>query len=214
MSKLFKYSKVKDVVNFDGMLPGQKSRTTPTDIHYAGLIKNVDLDGNAIEYVENGELVVLDRGTDGSTGKLTYSGVFVNKSTADEFTNTLTYGVVLADIKGQTERTPGPNFIYKHLPNTTVTVMTKGYVYVPIQDNGDIVAGGSVYTDKKGGIFTTVLTEEAETEGEEDVVLTVEIPNAKFTGLWGYPLSSKQNGTQGTNLTGRTAEIVLDVDLF
>ena len=203
MSKLFKYSKVKDVVNFDGMLPGQKSRTTPTDVQYAGLIRNVDLDGEAIEYVENGELVVLHRGTDGSDGKLTYSGVFVDKATATEFSANEAYGVVLADIKGQTERTPGPNFIYKHLPNTTVTVMTKGYVFVPIQDNGDIVAGASVYTDKKGGIGTASL-------GEGKVELT----KAKFTGLYGYPLSSKQNGTQGTNLTGRTAEIVLDVDLF
>ncbi len=203
MSKLFKYSKVKDVVNFDGMLPGQKSRTTQLDVHYAGLIRDVDLDNEAIEYVENGELVVLHRGTDGSEGKLTYSGVFVDKSTATEFSGSETYGVVLADVKGQTERTPGPNFIYKHLPNTTVSVMTKGYVFVPIQDDGAIVAGGSVYTDKKGGIGTASLA------GEK-----VELTKAKFTGLYGYPLSSKQNGTEGANLTGRTAEIVLDVDLF
>lgn len=203
MSKLFKYSKVKDVVNFDCMLPGQKSRTTPTDVHYAGLIRYVDMDGEKIEYVENGELVVLFRYDNESLGKLTYNGVFANKATANEFSDNLTYGVVLADVKGQTERNPGPNFIYKHLPNTTVTVMTKGYVFVPIQDDGAIVAGGSVYTDKKGGIVTGKFA------GEK-----VELTKAKFTGLYGYPLSSKQNGTQGTNLTGRTAEIVLDVDLF
>ena len=203
MSKLFKYSKVKDVVNFDGMLPGQKSRTTQLDVHYAGLIGSTDLDGEAIEYVENGELVVLYRAGEDSSGKLDYNGVFINKATVDEFSDNLTYGVVLADVKGQTERTPGPNFIYKHLPNTTVTVMTKGYVFVPIQDDGAIVAGASVYTDKKGGIGTASL-------GEGKVELT----KAKFTGLYGYPLSSKQNGTQGANLTGRTAEIVLDVDLF
>ena len=204
MSKLFKYSKVKDVVNFDCMLPGQVSRNAyGEDIRYAGLINTQDADGTSIEYVENGELVVLHRGTDGSAGKLKYSGVFVEKATVDDFSDEKTYGVVLADVKGQTERTPGPNFIYKHLPNTTVTVMTKGYVYVPIQDDGGIVAGASVYTDKKGGIGTASLA------GEK-----VELTKAKFTGLYGYPLSSKQNGTQGTNLTGRTAEIVLDVDLF
>ena len=200
MSKLFKYSKVKDVVNFGGMLPGQKSRTTPTDVHYAGLIDNYDIIGDPIEYVENGELVALDRKPDYPE---IYNVVIVKKLSESEFVESDPYGIILADVKGQTERTPGPNFIYKHLPNTTVTVMTKGYVYVPIQDNGATNAGNKVYTDKKGGIVT------ASYAGEK-----VELTKAKFTGLYGYPLSSKQNGTQGTNLTGRTAEIVLDVDLF
>ena len=187
MSALFNYSKIKDTVNFGGMLPGQNSRTHEIPVHYAGLIK-----ANK-GYVENGEVVGLHREI--SEG---LSVLLAVDSKETEFASAQK-GIVLADVRGQVERYAGPNFIYKHPTNTTVTVMTQGYVWVPVQDDGTIVAEAEVFVDANGGIVTTGGTK---------------LTNAKFTGLYGYPLSSKQNGTEGSKLTGKTAEICLGANLI
>lgn len=191
MSRLFSYSKIKDTVNFDGMLPGQKSRVSDIDVQFAGLIKP----STNVEYVENGEVVGLVRVQDEKINVMT-----VVDSKSDLYA-TASKGVVLADVKGAFERLAGPNYIYKHAKETTVTVMTQGYVWVPVQDDGTILANTKVYV-KDGGVYTS------SSDG------AVELPNAKFTGLNGYPLTSKQNGTSSGKLTGRTAEICLGVSLL
>lgn len=203
MSRLFNYSQIKDTANFDGMLPGQQSRVHNTDVKFATIVNPVDLSDVAVEYLESGELVTLHRGNEKTDG-IDYKTVYANRGTVAEFSASEPYGVVVADVRGQMTRVAGPNFIYKHPANHTVTVLTQGYIYVPVQDNGEILANGSVYTDKVGGILTASSTNENK----------VELPNAKFTGLWGYPLTSKQNGTSSTNLTGKTAEILLTVGLL
>lgn len=203
MSRLFNYSQIKDTANFDGMLPGQQSRVHNTDVKFATIVNPVDLSNGAVEYLESGELVTLHRGNE-KTGGVAYNTVYANRGTVAEFSANEPYGVVVADVRGQMTRNAGPNFIYKHPANHTVTVLTQGYIYVPVQDNGDILANGSVYTNKVGGILTASSSDSNK----------VELPNAKFTGLWGYPLTSKQNGTSSTNLTGKTAEILLTVGLL
>ena len=200
MSKLFKYSTLKDTVNFDGFLPGQKSRASNVDTIYAGI---------AEEVLENGQIVHLHRDKD-DHGTL---GLFAKPIESEEDLDA--FGVVLQDVKAQELRFGlGTQLIYDYPENRAVSVLTKGYVWVPVQDTGSVLAGNPVYVRVAksesnpalpvGGVETALIEDE-----------TVLLPNAKFTGAEGFPLSGTNNGsTELDGLTGRTAEIVIEIELI
>lgn len=201
MSTIFNYSRMKDTVNKSGMLPGQKSRVTPVDVIrskassvtadiYDGMLVKLVVDANGVERVEP---------ITSSTDKV--------------------FGVVVQDLRGSREAVTfgTPQYITKYIPGSTVSVMLKGYIYVPVHTAGAIIAGDKVYmlttTSGKapvGAIVTeagsTVTVDGQETEIAEEI-------NAVFTGNYGYPLSSTQDGSTSSALTAKTAEIAVDFDL-
>ena len=199
MSKIFKYTSVKDVVNFDGFLPGQKSRVSPNDVTYAVI---------ADETLENGQLVNLFREKD-DHGTLALFGKAI---TSAEDLNEV--GVVLQDVKAQEFRTSfRPQFIYEYPENRAVSVLRKGYVYVPVQNSGAVTPESDVYV-------RTVASEDNESlpvggiETASGEGLT-KLEGAKFTGAYGYPLSGTNDGSTVVNgLTGKTAEIVINFELI
>lgn len=188
MSTIFNYSSMKDTANKNGMLPGQKSRVTPVDVIrskassvtseiYDGMLVKLVVDANGVERVE----------------PIT--------SASDKV-----FGVVVQDLRASREvATFGqPTYITKYIPGTTVSVMLKGYIYVPVHTAGAIVAGSKVHmlTTASGKAPVGAIA----TTGGEEI-------NAVFTGNYGYPLSSKQDGSTASALTAKTAEIAVDFDL-
>lgn len=188
MSLIFNYSSMKDTVNKSGMLPGQPSRANAVSVIrskassvtadiYDGMLVKLAVDANGVERVEP-------------------------ITSADD----KVFGVVVQDLRASREvATFGkPTHITKYIPGTAVSVMLKGYIYVPVHTAGAIVAGAPVH------MLTT-----ASGKAPAGAVVTtggVEI-DALFTGNYGYPLSSTQDGSTASALTAKTAEIAVDFEL-
>lgn len=186
MSTIFNYSKMKDTVG-KGMLPGQKSRASNVDVIrskassltadiYDGMLVKLVVDANGVERVEPAT------------------------------TATDVFGVVVQDLRSQREAVKfgEPQYISKYIPGSTVSVMVKGYIYVPVHSTGVVTAGSPVQ------MLTT-----AKDKAPVGAVVTTggTAINAVFTGNYGFPLSSKQDGSTASALTAKTAEIVVDFDL-
>ena len=99
-------------------------------------------------------------------------------------------------------------FIYKY-KNQSISVLRTGYVWVPVQDNGTITAGGAVYVRTKADATNTALPIGGiETGADSGDCLAW--TGATFTGQVGFPLSATTNGTSSSGLTARVAQIKLD----
>ncbi len=187
MSTIFNYSKMKDTVGV-GMLPGQKSRASNVDVIrskassvtaeiYDGMLVTIKVDANGVERVEP-------------------------ITSADD----IVFGVVVQDLRSQREgvKFGEAQYISKYIPGASVSVMLKGYIYVPVHTAGAITAGSAVHmlTTASGKAPIGAVA----TTGGKEI-------NAVFTGNYGYPLSSKQDGSTSSALTAKTAEIVVDFQL-
>lgn len=211
MSKIFNYSHVKDVVSKTGgaFLPGELGAITPNDIIAAAI---VDSD----EVVENGQLVKLDTAVDHTT-IITKIAAIASPSSAEELTGDNVFGVIVKDVHAQ-RLGEDEGFIYSY-KKSAVSVARVAYVWVPVQDNGDITANAQVYVRVKdksdgveiGGIETS---RKSATVGEATVYYSASLKGAKFTGRVGYPLSATTNGTTSDAKTARCAEIKLELGIL
>ena len=196
MSKIFNYAGVKDTLNFNGKLPGQLGDVMPGKDIVAAI---------ANEVIEDGQVVFVDSSKDLRGFVARMAKPIAASDTAAKFS-----GVVLKDVHGQLGRAfLGSQNISEYAAGQAVSVLTQGSVHVPVQDAGAIAAGAKVYVRIKENASNKALAiggvETALVSGE-----TVEWPNAKFTGLYGYPQKSTADGSTADGLTGRTAEIVIE----
>ena len=193
MSKLFNYSAIKDVYNKNGMLPGQQGFISGNDQIAVGIANDSD-------YLENGQVVKIDL-TDIKNPQF--------KAIQASDSATVLYGIVLADVHAQIFYTPGrPQFIYRY-KNQSVSVLRTGYVWVPVQDNASITAGGQVYVRVTASSTNTYLPIGG-IETSADSAKCVAWTGASFTGQVGYPLTATTNGTSSSGLTAKVAQIKLD----
>lgn len=176
---IFNYSDLKDVVSRDGaMLPGQKSRVTNVDTIVAK-------PSNPTKEIFDGMLVKL---VDGKVEPITSASDVV-------------FGIVVEDLraqrKGGTFDFGGTQMITSYYPGAIVSVMQKGFIYVPVVGGATITSGTAVkYTN----------------EGKVSLSGANTLENAYYTGNSGFPLSAQTVG-DGEEETSRTAEIVIDFSL-
>ena len=187
-SKLFNYTRVKDTINWEGLLPGQRGKLAPNDVVIAGVVKRG-------ETLENGQAVEVSYGDDGSA-------IFANATAANKFV-----GFVLQDILAQRngETFGTPQFIYEYPAGRQVQVLTQGYIAVPLQTaNPTVTAGGTVY------IRTTAADGKQIGSIESLAANGTALTGVTFTGRIGFPLSGSQDGTTAADaLTGRTALVLV-----
>jgi len=186
-SILFNYSKIKDTINWDALLPGQRGKMAPNDVVFAGIVK-------AGETLENGQAVKVEYGTDGAA-------IFSKATTAANFV-----GFVLQDVEAQRngETFGKPQFIYEYPAGKQVQVLTQGYIAVPLQTaSPDVTAGAPVYIRTAAADGKAVGS--IESLAANGTVLT----NVSFTGRAGFPLAASTNGTSASALTGRTALVLI-----
>lgn len=187
MSKIFNYSSIKDTVA-KAMLPGQKSRVSNVDTIVAK-------PSSVTAEIEDGMLVKLVEGR--------VEPLAAGDTASDVF------GIVVQDLRAQRRGGSftfgGAQHITGYVPGTNVSVMLKGFIYVPVADTAEIEAGApvNIVKTKADGKEVGVVVS---TGGEV-------LPNAVFTGNYGFPLSSKQDGTTASKLTAKTAEIAIDFTL-
>lgn len=201
MSTIFNYSRIKDTVS-RANLPGQKGKVTPLDTI------TTFVTGTTGKY-ENGMAVKIVTDSNG----IRRATPIASNDTADKVA-----GFIIQDLRGentisQTQAFGAPRFIYEYANGVEVSVLSKGVIWVPVQDSGNITAGSAVYIRNAvdsnniakpiGGIETAT--------GTGNVKLT----GAYFTGRVGYPLANQNNGTTtSAGLTGKTAEIVVELPLL
>lgn len=198
MSLIFNYSRIKDTVSRAG-LPGQKAKVTPVDTITAfvtgetGKFEN----GMAVKVVTDSKGVARVQPIAASDAADKVAG-FILQDVTGEFIVSNPFGT--------------SRFIHEYANGKEVSVISKGVIWVPVQDNGTITRGQKVYIRNKadatngkpvGGVETTSIS------GENVAI------NAYFTGQEGYPLASTNNGTtKDGGLTGRTAAIVIELPLL
>ena len=194
MSTIFNYSDLKDVVSKESsMLPGYKSRVSNVDVIIAkpsSVTKDL-YDGMVVKLV-NGKVEPLA----------------ANDKAEDVF------GIIVSDTRAQRKGSSfgfgTAQFIEGYVRGTTVSVMQKGFIYVPVQD-AIPTAGKQVYIRNAADA-----TNNRPIGGIESASATgnVALTGAYFTGNYGYPLTSKQLGTTSAGgLTALTAEIAIDFSL-
>lgn len=190
MAKFFDYSRVSDVYSTRGAaLPGQF--TTDAGMTTFAAVAGEDLEpGQAVQItVENGVVIAS------------------NCTNADKLA-----GIVLLDVHAQVSRDSLKHeFINKFEKGSTVSVVRKGYVWIPIENaTPTVVHDGSVYlrsvadAGKLVGGFATAA------DSSNNAVIN----GVKLTGNVGFPLSGKNNGTTSTAVTGRTAEVKVELGLL
>lgn len=131
---------------------------------------------------------VVKRAIDGSG--LPYATSIAAGDTADDF-----YGIAYRDVVSQSQVQFGPfstSYIYTYTPGQPCSVMTGGYICVPVQ-NGTPAIGGAVYMRVTASTTNTNLPiggiETAADDGK-----CVQIPNATFESGPFFPM----NGTSVT----------------
>ena len=195
MSLIFNYSRIKDTVS-RANLPGQKGKV-------AGNVDSITafVTGSTGKY-ENGMAVKIVADSNG----IRRATPIASGDTADKVA-----GFIIQDLRGETvisQPFGAPRFIHEYANGVEVSVMSKGVIWVPVQDSGEITAGSAVYirnaadsTNGKpiGGIESATATG------------NVKLTGAYFTGRVGYPLANQNNGTTTAGLTGKTAEIAIEL---
>lgn len=194
-STIFDYSKgVKDTLNFDGFLPGQETKGHPNFLAMSAIVKNG-------KTVEAGMAVKITRAT---AGNLVVEPIEAD-DTADKFA-----GIIERDEQSQKDYTlfGGPQFIYAFPAGMNVSLVRNGYVAVPVQNATPTISlNGTLYMRIKTGAGKVV----GGIESAADTTNTVALTKCHFTGLSGYPTGSTNDGTTSTQITGRTAEILLEL---
>lgn len=199
MSLIFNYSRIKDTVS-RANLPGQKGKVTPLDTITAFVT------GSTGKY-ENGMAVKIVADSNG----IRRATPIAPGDTADKVA-----GFIIQDLRGETvvsQPFGSPRFIYEYAQGVEVSVLSKGVIWVPVQDSGDITAGSAVYirtaVDSSNNVKPVGGIESATATGN------VKLTGAYFTGRVGYPLANQNNGsTTQAGLTGKTAEIVVELPLL
>lgn len=193
MSLIFNYSKIKDTVSRAG-LPGQRAKVTPTDTATAFVTGTTGT-------FENGMAVKVVTDSHGVAR--------VQPIVAGDTAETVA-GFILQDITGEyvlSNPIGSPRFIYQYANGKEVSVLSKGVIWVPVQDDGNIVKGQTVYVRNAVDSTNGHPVGGIETKSGTGLVAI----KAKFTGQVGYPLASNKNGTTTAGLTGRTAAIVVEL---
>lgn len=197
MSNIFGYSKQKDTVNLNGFLPGQKSAVQKVEHQFA-------VASSVSSALENGLVVKLKADTKG----VRRAEPIEASDTADKVV-----GIVMADLHAQSRYSSlkfgDTQIIYEYVKGSPVTVMTKGKIWVPVQDDGEITAGAEVFIRNVADTTNGRPIGGIETKAVASAV--IKLPNAYFTGLVGNPLSNSAKATTSAGKTGRVAEIALDL---
>lgn len=187
---IFNYTKVHDVYkNRGAALPGQIT-TDAGVITVAAIADEVLYPGQAVELFEENGVTKAKNAT--AAAKV--------------------MGIVLEDVHAQI----GVNnlkhqFINEVKEGQEVTVMRKGYVWVPIENATPTIArDGSVYVRTVAGSGKVVGGLATAADGSNNAAVT----GIKLTGQAGFPLSGQQNGTTATAITGRTAEVKVELGLY
>lgn len=200
---IFNYTAIKDSVNYSAFLPGQKGS------HYDP--NTVIVPAVAEDTIEFGSVVDVHLDADDQGIGCRYAKPIVSNATIDKLT-----GIALADVKGQNVliTRQAHQFINAYAKGQAVSVMKKGFVWVPVQSSGTINEGGAVYVRVKAS-STNASLPIGGIETAADSTNTIAWTGVKFTGESGFPLSGTNDGTTvAGGLTGKTAEIYLDLDLI
>lgn len=200
---IFNYTAIKDSVNYSAFLPGQKgAHYDPNTVIVAAIAEDT---------IEFGSVVDVHPDADDQGIGCRYVEPIVVGATIDKLT-----GIALADVKGQNIliTRQAHQFINAYAKGQSVSVMKKGFVWVPVQSSGTVEAGGTVYVRVKASTNNASLPIGG-IETAADSTNTLAWTGAKFTGDNGFPLSGTNDGTTvAGGLTGKTAEIHLDLDLI
>lgn len=187
---IFNYTKIHDVYKQRGAaLPGQIT-TDAGVITVAAIANEVLYPGQAVELYEDNGVTKAK-----------------NATTAAKFS-----GIVLEDIHAQVGvQNLKHQFINEVKAGQEVTVMRHGYVWVPIENATPTIArNGSVYIRTVAGSGKVVGGLATAADSSNNAALT----GIKLTGQAGFPLTGEQNGTTATAITGRTAEVKVELGLY